>query len=132
MNFDHQAVCACCRCRESHGLDEAALSGGVAGVNNDRQMTQLLQNRNCRKVKGISCIGFKSTDATLAEDDVLIAAGHDILGAHQPLLIGGGHAALDHDGLVLMTNGLQQIEVLHVAGTNLNHIYIFYGSFNGV
>ena len=45
--------------------------------------------------------------SSLAEDHILIAAGHDVLGAHQPLLVGGGHAPFDHDGFVLMAYGLE-------------------------
>ena len=47
------------------------------------------------------------TQENLSQCDlILIAAGHDVFGAHQPLFIGGGHTTLDHHGLVLMAHGL--------------------------
>ena len=55
---------------------------------------------------------------------MLVSAGHDILGAHQPLLKGGGHAPLNHDGLVLVPHGLEEVEVLHVPGPDLDDVHI--------
>ena len=46
-------------------------------------------------------------DRAIAHRVHSIAAGHDVLGAHQPLLVGGGHAPFDHDGFVLMAYGLE-------------------------
>ena len=67
---------------------------------------------------------LKGADAPLAENDVFIAAGHDVLGAHEPLLIGGGHSPFDHHGPVLVADGLQEVKVLHVSGADLDDVHI--------
>ena len=87
-------------------------------------MGQLAQHGDGRQVQGVAGVGLKGADTPLAEDDVLVAAGHDVFGAHQPLLVGGGHAAFDHDGLVLMAHGLQKVEVLHVPGADLDDVHV--------
>ena len=53
---------------------------------------------------------------------LLVAACHDILGAHDPLLDGVAQAALEQHRLVHLANGLEQLEVLHVAGTDLHQL----------
>ena len=37
------------------------------------------------KVEGVAHAGLKGADAALAEDDVLVALSHDVLGAHYEL-----------------------------------------------
>ena len=96
----------------------------MAGVDDDGQVGQPAQHGDAGQVQGVAGVALEGADAPLAEDHVLVAAGHDVLGAHQPLLIGGGHAPLDHDGLVLMAHGLEQVEVLHVPGADLDHVHV--------
>ncbi len=40
------------------------------------------------------------------------------------LLDGVAQAALEQHGLVHLANGLEQLEVLHVAGTDLHHVHV--------
>ncbi len=52
----------------------------------------------------------------------MIAARRDVFGRHQPLGDGRAHAALQYDGHVDAPDFLQQVEVLHVARADLDHV----------
>ena len=45
-----------------------------------------------------------------------------MLGGAQPLLDGGGKAALEHYRFVGLADSMQQVVVLHIAGADLEHI----------
>ena len=77
------------------------------------------------EVEGVAGVLLKGADAPLAENNLLVAAGHDILCGHDPLLDGVAQAALEQNRLVHLTHGLEQLEILHVAGTDLHHVHIF-------
>ena len=49
---------------------------------------------------------FEGADAALTEDDLLVAAGHDVLGAHDPLFDGVAEAALEQEGLCILPTAL--------------------------
>ena len=68
--------------------------------------------------------GLKGADAALAEDNVLVALGHDVLGAHHKLFQRVGQAAFEQHGLFLAAHGLEQLKVLHVAGTHLDEVHV--------
>ena len=61
-------------------------------------------------------------DAPLAQHDVEVAALGDVLGGHQPLLDGGAHAPLEQHRLGRRADRLQEREVLHVPGADLEHV----------
>ena len=66
----------------------------MAWVDDDRQVGELFNHRHRGQVEGVAGLGLKGADAALAEDDILVAACHDVLGTHQPFLDGVGKAAL--------------------------------------
>jgi hypothetical protein len=66
--------------------------------------------------------GSKPPDPPLAEDDVGVAAGQEVLGAHQPLLDGGREASFEEHRLAGLAGGAEEREVGHVAGADLEHI----------
>ena len=74
-----------------------------------------------QRVAGVVAIG---ADAPFTEDHLLIAVGHDIFCAHEQLLQRVGQTALQQDGLAELAQLPQQVEVLHIAGAHLQHIYI--------
>ena len=86
-------------------------------------MGELLHRQHGGEVQGVAGIGLKGADTPLAEDDPVVAPGHDVLGAHEPLLNGGGQAPLEQDGLGGLAKLLEQVEVLHVPGSHLNHVH---------
>ena len=109
---------------DHHGFHEVCLAGGVAGVHDDGQVGLFVDEGHGRQVQRVAGVLFKGTDAALAQNDLLVAACHDVLGAHDPLLDGVAQAALEQHGLVHLAHGLEQLEVLHVAGTDLHHVHI--------
>ena len=124
VHLDDQAVRAAGRRSKGHGLHQAADARGMAGIDNNRQVGQLMQHRHATQIQGVAGSRFKGADAPLAEDHLLIAAGHDVFRAHEQLLQGVGQTALEKDGLVDLPQLLEQLEVLHVARPHLDHIHV--------
>ena len=58
----------------------------VAWVGYDGEVAQALHNGDGADVHGVAGIGLEGADAPLAEDDPVVAAGHDVLGGEQQLL----------------------------------------------
>lgn len=85
-------------------------------------MAHALEHRNRGNIEGVSGVLLVGADAALAEDNVLVAAGHDVLGAHQELLHGVGEATLEQDGLARLAELLEQLEVLHIARADLEAV----------
>ena len=83
-----------------------------------------MQHHHTGQIKGVAHAGLKGADAALAEDDILVALGHDVLGAHHELFQRIGQAALEQHRLVLAAHGLEQLKVLHVAGTHLDQVHV--------
>lgn len=96
----------------------------MARVDDDRQVRQFLEHGHRREVERIARVVVKRADAALAEDDLLVAAGHDVLGAHEQLLERAGQAALEQDGLAQLAKLTQEVEVLHIARADLNDVHI--------
>ena len=107
VDLDQQSVGTGSHGAHGQGIYQPALAGGMAGIDDDGQVGQLPQHGDAGQIQGVAGVALKGADTSLAEDHILIAAGHDVLGAHQPLLVGGGHAPFDHDGFVLMAYGLE-------------------------
>ena len=82
----------------------------MALVDNDRQMRQLMQHKHSREVERVARVIMKRADAAFAEDDLLVAAGHDVFRAHQQLFERVGQAALEQDGLVRLAKLTQQVK----------------------
>ena len=94
MHFHNQAVGSNGNARARQRRNQAALSSGVARIQNHRQMRQLIERRHGRDVAGVARHGFKGADTALAQNHVRISVRHHILGRHQQFLDGGTHAAL--------------------------------------
>ena len=71
------------------------------------------------QIQRVAGVVVKGADAPLAENDLLVAVGHDVLGAHQQLLQCVGKAALEENGLVELAQFPQQVKILHIPGTHL-------------
>ena len=68
----------------------------------------------------------------LAQDDPGVALGHDVLHGHEPLIQGGVHAPLQHDGPVHRPGPAQQGVILHVAGADLDDVGVLGHLLQGV
>ena len=81
-----------------------------------------MQHRYGGEVERVAGVVVERADAALTEDDVLVAAGHDVLRTHQQLLERVGKAALEQDRLFHRPQLLEQVVVLHVARTDLDDV----------
>ena len=122
VHFDDQAV-------GSHGDGGAgkrrhlvALAGAVAGIDDDGQMAQALHGGHDAEIERVAGVIGEGAHAALAQDDVVVALAHDVLGGHQKFFQRGGDAALQQDGLAGASGALEQREILHVAGADLDDI----------
>ena len=88
-------------------------------VDDDRQMRELLDGRDGAEVERIARERLVRADAALAEDDLLVAARHDVLRRIEPFADGRREAALEHDRLLGLAERLEELEVLHVARADL-------------
>ena len=57
----------------AHRSDQADAAGAVGRIDDDRQMTQLLDGRHCTQIQRVTGIGFKCADAAFAENYIWIA-----------------------------------------------------------
>ena len=75
-----------------------------------------------RQVERVAAVVGERPHAALAEDHVVVAAGHDVLGGHQPLFERRAHAALQQHRLAALAHPLEQREVLHVPRADLDDV----------
>ena len=71
MHFHHNAVGSACGGGHCHGRHKAGHAGGVAGVNYNGKVSELVQYWYGGEVKGVSGVGLKCPYASLAENYVL-------------------------------------------------------------
>jgi hypothetical protein len=100
--------------------DEVAPAGGVARVDDHRQVRELLEHRHGHQVEREAVGGLERADAALAQHHVRVALLEHVLRRHQQLLERGAEAALEQDGQAHAAELGQQRVVLHVAGADLD------------
>ena len=106
------------------GRNQVAMAGGVAGVGDDGQVRDLLEQRNGGYVEGVARGCFKGANAALAENDVGVAVIENNLRRAQQIGHRGHHAALQQDGTARTRRGFKQRVVLHVARADLQDVGI--------
>ena len=94
----------------------------MARVDNHRKVAQLLDERHRVEIQGVAGVGLEGANAALAEDDLVVTLAQDVLGGEEPFLDRGRHPPLKQDRLAQATDFGEQREVLHVAGTDLQHV----------
>jgi hypothetical protein len=122
VDLDEDAVGARGNRGAGHGQHAVALAGAVAGINQNRQVAHPLDGGNDAQVEGVAGVVGKGAHAALAEDHLVVALAHHVLGGHQKLIQSGREAALDHHRLAQLAGALEQREVLHVARADLHHV----------
>src|SRR5436305_13703664 len=90
----------------------------------DGKMCEALQNGHGGDVHRVPGAGLKGPDATSAKNDLIVAAGHDVLGGKQQLFYSGRYAALEEDRFAGLAQLPQQVEVLHIARPNLENVCV--------
>src|SRR5216684_3685279 len=98
---------------------EIGPAGRVRGIHHHGQVRTLLRQRDGGDVEGVARRRLESADAPFAEDHLVVAARQQILGREEPFLDGRGGAALEQHRPAQARQRLEQGEVLHVAGANL-------------
>ena len=82
----------------------------------------MVQHRHGVEVEGVAGAGLEGADAALAQDNVVVALAHDVLGGHEQLVDRAGHAALEQNRGLGLADLLEQGEVLGVAGADLHDV----------
>src|SRR4051812_7199982 len=103
-------------------LDEAAVAGGVARVDDHRKVGVELQPRHRAEIEREARRGLERADAALAEDDVLVALLQDVVGGLEELVERAAEAALEEDRLAELAGDLEERVVLHVARADLDDV----------
>src|SRR5882762_7892240 len=88
-------------------------------------MTSLFHGRNHGEVEGVARKIGERSNAALAEHDVVIALGEDVLGGHEEFVERGGHAALEENRFFSAARAFEERKVLHVARADLDDVRVF-------
>src|SRR5262245_1972415 len=91
-------------------------------IDKHREVRQLFEYRNRAQIESFARLGFIRSDSPLTENDSSVAFGRYIFGGKQKLLDGSAQSPLEHDRFVKLTNVREQLEVLHVARSDLQNI----------
>ena len=132
VNLDDESVGADGDGSAGERRDFVAFAGALAGIDNDRQMAEPLHRRNHAQIEGIAGMVGEGADAALAQQHVVVAFAHHVLGRHQEFFQGRRHAALHHHRNLGPSGTLQQRIVLHVAGANLDDVGVFFHQIHGL
>ncbi len=124
MDFNVNAVRSRRQRGPRHRRNQIGPTGGMAGVDDDRQMALALHVRHRTHVEHVARRILEGTHAALAQHHVGIAFRQDVLRRHQHVLDRGAHAALQQHRLMGLADLLEQVEVLHVAGADLEHVAV--------
>jgi hypothetical protein len=124
VHLDDDAVRAHRRPGNGEWPAEGPVARAVRRVHDDGQVRPLADDRHGRQVERVARGGLEGADAPLAEHDVGVARGEDVLGGHEPLLDGGREPALQEDGRAALPDGLEEDEVGHVPRADLEHVHV--------
>ena len=119
MHLDDQPVGAGGRGRAGQRRDQVAPAGAVARVDHHRQVRQLLEHRHRRRVERVAVGGLEGADAPLAQDRRRCCPGSMYSAAISSSSIVADIPRLSSTGLPAWPSSLEQREVLHVAGADL-------------
>ena len=105
------------------GRHEITPAGGVAGIDDHRQLGHLLEDRDRAIRSSVNAIGgLERADPALAQDHALVALLEDVLGGHQQLADVLDEPALEQHRAAAAADLGEQRVVLHVARTDLDHV----------
>src|SRR5678816_4342276 len=124
MNLDDYAIRSGGYRGTGHGRHLVTQPGAVTRIRDDRQVRELVHDRDRVQIEHVSRRAVEAPHATLAQHDLAIPLGQDVFGAQQQVVDRRGHAALEQYWLVQATDRLEQRVVLHVARTDLDAVGI--------
>ena len=91
VNFDHEAVRAHCYSGASERGHHVGATRAVGWIYDYRQVGNTANRWHGREIERVTCMLRESADTSLAQDNVVIALRHDVLGREQPFLEGSRH-----------------------------------------
>ena len=100
--------------------------GGMRRIDHHRQMGELFELRHRPDVEGVA-LRAEGADSPFDEDDVLIPLSEEILRRPQELVEGGRWTSAKEDGETGPPRLPEQLEVLHGAGVQLEHVHLLGG-----
>ena len=89
MDLNNQSVRPGRYCRSGHRLHHLPAPRPMTGIDDNREMRQLLDRRYRREIQRITGKRLIGTDAALTENNLLVTGIHDIFGGVQPFRDGG-------------------------------------------
>ena len=122
MDFDEQAVRTDRDGAAAENLDQIGASASLARIDDDRQVGFLLGDGDGGQVEGVAGVVLEGADAALAKNHVRVAMGQNVFGGQQPLFDAHAHAAFEENRLAAARAGDEKLEVLGVAGADLQDV----------
>ena len=87
-------------------------------------MRKLLDDRNRRTIEGVSCSLLICPYSSFAENHLICSGSHKILCGHKPFLDSCRKTSLEKNRHAGLAYFLQQLEILHIPCSDLEHIDI--------
>ena len=124
MHLDQQCISPGSDGRSRHRRNLVATPRSMRRICRHRQVRELVNDRNRRNIHGVPRVGLKGSNAALAQDHVVVSAGHNVFRRQQHLLQRCGDPTLQQHRLAYLAQFAQQIEILHVARAHLQNIHV--------
>ncbi len=99
-----------------------ALARPVTRIDEDWQVRQSLGGRDDGQIERVAAVIGERSDAPFAENHLIVAAGQYVFRGHEPFFQRGAHATFEQHRLARLRYPLEEREVLHIAGANLNDV----------
>ena len=115
MNFYNDTVSAGGNSCSGYGRHQVGVSGTMAGVDDDRQVSLVLKVWHCRNWQGEAGMRFEGPNAAFAQHDIWITFIQNVLGCEQQLFHRCAGTTFEQNRAWRLTNGFEQSVVLHVS-----------------
>ena len=122
MDLDQQAVRTDRDGAAAEHLDQIGASTSLARIDDNRKVCLLLGDGHGRQIEGIAGVVLEGADAALAKNHVGVSMGQNVFSGEQPFFDAHAHAALEENRLPAAGAGDEKLEVLRVAGTDLQNV----------
>ena len=125
MHFDQQRIGSHRDGAFAHGNDEIGAANALAGIDDNRAVGFLFDDRDGGEVECVAGVSLEGADAAFAKEQVRIFVGEHIFAREQPLFDLHREAAFEEDGFAGFGGGDEQLEVLRVARADLDDVRVF-------
>ena len=96
MHLKHQTIGPGGDRGTRHRWHQVSSTCGMAGINDHRQVSQLVQERHTGQIQNIARLAVKAPDAPLAEDNLRVASNHSSIVEARPRLSSTGLRCRPH------------------------------------